>query len=285
MTILAFPEAAAYLKQAKLQGLDAPAYGYGPEADEGLIKLAGDAAEGFHAVSFTKPALDPSPAMERYREALKKYAPSEQPSSNSAAAYAGAMAFAEVVKTIKGDVTPQAIAQAFANAGTIETGMLPPLTWSARTPTSAPISCSASWSRTASSSAEGAFVSAPPVGTPTSTPPTTRGGSMNELLLSLISGISNGAVYGLVGLGLVIIYRSTDVVNFAIGTMALVCMYLALSLNGAGHPARARPARRHRRVRTRRSGRPRGADPPAAVRRAVLGARGHDGPVADPRGA
>lgn len=129
VTILAFPEAAAYLKQAKLQGLTAPVYGYGPEADEGLIKLAGGAAEGFHAVSFTKPALDPSPAMEQYRQALKKYAPSEQPSSNSAAAFAGAMAFAEVLKKVKGDVTPQTIAQAFTNAGTVETGILPPLTW------------------------------------------------------------------------------------------------------------------------------------------------------------
>jgi branched-chain amino acid transport system permease protein len=59
---------------------------------------------------------------------------------------------------------------------------------------------------------------------------------MNELLLSLISGISNGAVYGLIGLGLVIIYRSTDVVNFAVGTIALACMYLASSLTGAGVP-------------------------------------------------
>jgi branched-chain amino acid transport system permease protein len=59
---------------------------------------------------------------------------------------------------------------------------------------------------------------------------------MDELVLSLISGISNGAVYGLVGLGLVIIYRSTDVVNFAIGTIALACMYLASSLHSAGVP-------------------------------------------------
>ncbi len=129
VTILAFPEAAAYLKQAKLQGLNPPVYGYGPDADEGLIKLAGANADGFHAVSFTKPALDPSPAMEQYRQALKQYAPSEQPSSNSAASFAGAMAFAEVLKTIKGDVTPQSIAQAFASAGTVDTGILPPLKW------------------------------------------------------------------------------------------------------------------------------------------------------------
>ena len=129
VTILAFPEAAAYLKQAKLQGLTAPVYGYGPTGDEGLIKLAGDAADGFHAVSFTKPALDPSPAMEQYRAALKQYAPKESPSSNSAASFAGAMAFAEVLKSIKGDITPQAIAQALASTKTVETGMLPPLNW------------------------------------------------------------------------------------------------------------------------------------------------------------
>jgi ABC-type branched-subunit amino acid transport system substrate-binding protein len=129
VTILAFPEAAAYLKQAKLQGLTAPVYGYGPTGDEGLIKLAGDAANGFHAVSFTKPSLDPSPAMESYRAALKEFAPKEQPSSNSAASFAGAMAFAEVLKTIKGDITPQSITNALSSAQTVETGMLPPLKW------------------------------------------------------------------------------------------------------------------------------------------------------------
>jgi branched-chain amino acid transport system substrate-binding protein len=128
--ILAFPEAAAFLKQAKLQGLNVPAYGYAPTADEGLIKLAGDAANGFNAVSLTKPAMDPSPEMEKYRAALKKYAPKEQPSGNSAASYAAAEAFAEVLKTIKGDVNPKSIAAAFAKGGTIETGILPPLEYS-----------------------------------------------------------------------------------------------------------------------------------------------------------
>ena len=129
--ILAYPEAAAFLKQAKLQGLDVPAYGYAPTADEGLIKLAGEAADGYHAVSLTKPAMDPSPEMEQYRTALKQYAPKEQPSSNSAASYAAAKAFGEVVKTIKGDITTESINAAFQKAGTVETGMLPPLTYSA----------------------------------------------------------------------------------------------------------------------------------------------------------
>ncbi|HEX6023938.1 MAG TPA: ABC transporter substrate-binding protein [Solirubrobacter sp.] len=130
ITILAFPEAAAYLKQAKRQGLDVPTYGYGPDADEGLVKLAGADAEGFHAVSLTKPATDPSPEMEAYRDALAKYAPGETPGVNSAMSYASAKAFAEILKSIKGDITPQAITQAMAKAGTVETGILPPLSWS-----------------------------------------------------------------------------------------------------------------------------------------------------------
>jgi branched-chain amino acid transport system substrate-binding protein len=128
--ILAFPEAAAYLKQAKLQGVDVPAYGYAPTADEGLIKLAGTAAEGYHAISLTRPAMDPSPAMREYRQALAKYAPKEQPSANSAISYAGAKAFATVLKHVKGPVTPESITKAFESAGTIATGILPPLKWS-----------------------------------------------------------------------------------------------------------------------------------------------------------
>jgi len=57
---------------------------------------------------------------------------------------------------------------------------------------------------------------------------------MDQFLITLIGGISDGAVYGLVGLGLVIIFRSTDVMNFAIATMALVASYVALQLHVHG---------------------------------------------------
>lgn len=57
---------------------------------------------------------------------------------------------------------------------------------------------------------------------------------MDQLLITVIGGIANGAVYGLVGLGLVIIFRSTDVMNFAMAAMAAMAAYVALSLNNAG---------------------------------------------------
>jgi branched-chain amino acid transport system permease protein len=57
---------------------------------------------------------------------------------------------------------------------------------------------------------------------------------VDQLLLVLVSGIASGAVYGLLGLGLVIIYRATDVVNFALASMATLAVYVALMVVGQG---------------------------------------------------
>ncbi len=49
-----------------------------------------------------------------------------------------------------------------------------------------------------------------------------------DLLLQLtVSGLTNGAVYALVALGFVLIYKSSDVINFAQGELLLVGAYLA----------------------------------------------------------
>ena len=53
---------------------------------------------------------------------------------------------------------------------------------------------------------------------------------MDQLLITVLSGVANGAVYGLVGLGLVIIFQSTDVMNFAMAAMATTASYVALSM-------------------------------------------------------
>ncbi|MFD5120999.1 branched-chain amino acid ABC transporter permease [Streptomyces sp. NPDC058385] len=59
---------------------------------------------------------------------------------------------------------------------------------------------------------------------------------MDQFLLILVSGLASGAVYGLMGLGLVIIYRATDVVNFALASLATVGLYAALTLHEKGLP-------------------------------------------------
>lgn len=59
---------------------------------------------------------------------------------------------------------------------------------------------------------------------------------VDQFLLVLVSGLASGAVYGLMGLGLVIIYRATDVVNFALASLATVGLYAALTLYDSGLP-------------------------------------------------
>ncbi len=55
---------------------------------------------------------------------------------------------------------------------------------------------------------------------------------MNQLFQYLISGISIGSLYALVALGIVLIYRSTRILNFAHGDLATAGTFLALMLYG-----------------------------------------------------
>lgn len=57
---------------------------------------------------------------------------------------------------------------------------------------------------------------------------------MSVFVLSTLGGIASGAVYGLIGLGLVIIYRATDVINFALASMATTAMFIATEAVGWG---------------------------------------------------
>src|SRR5271165_5578773 len=59
---------------------------------------------------------------------------------------------------------------------------------------------------------------------------------MHQLLQQIFSGLAAGAVYASLALALVMIYRSTDLVNFAQGEMAMFSTYIAWTLVNAGLP-------------------------------------------------
>src|ERR1700752_1506729 len=59
---------------------------------------------------------------------------------------------------------------------------------------------------------------------------------MHERLQQVFSGLAAGSIYASVALALVMIYRSTDLVNFAQGEMAMFSTYIAWSLINAGLP-------------------------------------------------
>ena len=46
----------------------------------------------------------------------------------------------------------------------------------------------------------------------------------------LVSGISIGSVYALIALSMVLLYKTSEVPNFALGDMAMICVYVALGL-------------------------------------------------------
>lgn len=130
MLVLPPQEAAAYLNEAALQNFDAPVYAYAPAAMEATIELAGENAEGLRGVALTKPTGSDDEAVKEYRETLAEYGDGAEPNLNSLAAYGYAKAFAEILRTIDGDVTRESIADAIASAENIETGIVPPLTFS-----------------------------------------------------------------------------------------------------------------------------------------------------------
>jgi len=52
----------------------------------------------------------------------------------------------------------------------------------------------------------------------------------------VVTGLSTGGVYALVALGLVLIYKASDVINFAQGDLLLVGAYIGWALSSAGLP-------------------------------------------------
>lgn len=63
-----------------------------------------------------------------------------------------------------------------------------------------------------------------------------KGVMVGDVLSLVSSGIASGSAYALLALGVVIIFRSTDTVNFALGDTGTIAGYCALSAIAAGVP-------------------------------------------------
>lgn len=59
---------------------------------------------------------------------------------------------------------------------------------------------------------------------------------MRDFLQILLVGIGDGAVYAMLGLGLVVIYRSTGILNFAQGELAMFASFIVWTFWNAGLP-------------------------------------------------
>jgi branched-chain amino acid transport system permease protein len=59
---------------------------------------------------------------------------------------------------------------------------------------------------------------------------------MGKLLQQIVDGLASGSIYASTALALVFVFRSTHIVNFAQGEMAMFSTYLAWSLTSSGFP-------------------------------------------------
>src|SRR5690348_5338863 len=57
-----------------------------------------------------------------------------------------------------------------------------------------------------------------------------------QILQAIASGIAFGALYGLIGLGFSIMYRTTGILNFAQGDLVVLGGYLVIALHKQGWP-------------------------------------------------
>src|ERR1700684_3522672 len=57
---------------------------------------------------------------------------------------------------------------------------------------------------------------------------------MSSYILFLLLGLGSGAVYAVLGLGLVLKYRSAGVVDFGHGAVAMFCAYVFIELRSNG---------------------------------------------------
>src|SRR3954463_9771621 len=62
----------------------------------------------------------------------------------------------------------------------------------------------------------------------------TEEGRLERFLQDIVNGIADGSIYGAVALALVLIFRSTGIVNFAQGEMAMFTTFIAWGLTQAG---------------------------------------------------
>ncbi|MFF0156729.1 ABC transporter substrate-binding protein [Streptomyces sp. NPDC005263] len=129
--ILTSPEAAAFLKEAKLQGLSLPTYAYAPVAAESTIALAKDAAEGLKAVQLVKAPSDNDPSVKEFRTAMAKYEPGQTAGFLALWGWSNAKVFAEIAKTVKGPVTAQSLTAAYQKATKVDPGVAPVMNYSA----------------------------------------------------------------------------------------------------------------------------------------------------------
>jgi ABC-type branched-subunit amino acid transport system substrate-binding protein len=123
---------ALFMKEAQKLGWKPKVIGHNTMADPVVTDLAGDALEGIYVNLMTAVDTMDRPAVKQANEILARYSPKTKPGYYPYLGMAGAMIFVEGAKKAGKDLTREKLIQALESFKRLETGLVPPLEWSAK---------------------------------------------------------------------------------------------------------------------------------------------------------
>jgi ABC-type branched-subunit amino acid transport system substrate-binding protein len=121
-----------FMKEAQKLGWKPKVVGHNTMADPVVTDLAGDALEGMHVNLMTAVDSMDRPQVKLANDILAKYSPKTKPGYYPYLGMAGAMIFVEGAKKVGKDLTREKLIKALEDSKRIETGLVPPLEWSAK---------------------------------------------------------------------------------------------------------------------------------------------------------
>ena len=120
-----------FMKEAQKLGWKPKVVGHNTMADPVVTDLAGDALEGIYVNLMTAVDSMDTPQVKQANEILAKYSPKTKPGYYPYLGMAGAKIFVEGAKKAGNDLTRAKLIKALEDMKHIETGLVPPLDWSA----------------------------------------------------------------------------------------------------------------------------------------------------------
>jgi ABC-type branched-subunit amino acid transport system substrate-binding protein len=121
-----------FMIEAQKLGWKPKVVGHNTMADPVVIDLAGDALEGIYVNLMTAVDTMDRPQVKLANQILAKYSPKTKPGYYPYLGMAGAVIFVEGAKKAGKDLTRAKLIKALEDSKRIETGLVPPLQWSAK---------------------------------------------------------------------------------------------------------------------------------------------------------
>jgi branched-chain amino acid transport system substrate-binding protein len=123
---------ALFLKEAQRLGWKPKVIAHSNLTDPVVLDLAGpEALEGVHVILVSAAPIMDNPGVKKANEIMAKYAPQIKPGHYPYLGMAGAMIFVEAAKRVGKDLTREKLITALESLHNYETGIIPPINWSA----------------------------------------------------------------------------------------------------------------------------------------------------------